>query len=545
MTAWRFITCSIAAAALGPGLQAQSLDRTDPTQEEETRTPPLDAPAPPPPVIETARAVPAAAATLQVGAIVISGAREMRGADFVDLAERYGARTLSPAQLEELTQAVAGRARQRGYVFATAWIEPQSLDAGVLRVRLDEGVIDEIRISGEAEAAVRPLLEPLRDGRAVRLADLERRVLLAEDVAGVWIRRTRYERDGDKGILHVDARRSRFSGYAELANDGSRPIGPQRVRLDLDANGVLMARDALDVSLATVPFEFEELMFARARYGWAVGTDGLRMGITGSYSRTEPGAYLEDRDILGRSWRVGVDIRRPLRRTRAFSMWIEGELELRDLRQQRADRLVRHDRIPALRTSLYSVAALGGGTMRGKLTFSSGLDILDATQPGDPLASRDDASVDFHTLHGWLEWLRPVGGGFSLEVAGRGQLATDPLLATEDIGLGGNRFARGYDFSERFGDEGLMGYGELRYDWADAPGPLRRVQFYAYADGGVVGNLQGGFGGGSLASGGGGLRADLRRDLDMDLVVAVPLTGPRYDTDDRSPRVIIRAGKAF
>lgn len=538
MIAWRFIASGAAAAALCPAVQAQVvLDRTDPTQEEEQNLPEIDGDAPLAPVEREVPAPVAPERTLQVGAIVIEGARALGTADFLDLVQRYGARALSPTQLVELTEAVAGRARDRGYVFATAWIEPQSLETGVLRVRLDEGVVDEIRIGGSADSAVRPLLEPLADGTPVRRAELERRLLLAEDVAGVWIRRTRYEREGERGILHVDARRSRFTGYAELANDGSRPIGPYRARLELDANGLVSARDELDLSFATIPFEFEELLFGNIRYGVPVGRSGTELAVVGTYSETQPGAYLEDRDIFGRSWRVGAQVRHPLRRTRDLSMWIEGELELRDLRQERAGELARHDRIPALRASLYSIAALAGGAWRGRLTFSKGLGIFDATEAGDPLASRDDASADFHSLYGWFEWERGMGGGFSLELAGRGQLATDPLLTTEDIGLGGNRFLRGYNFSERFGDEGIMGYGELRYDWADALPVLRRVQLYAYADGGVVGNLRNGFGGGSLASGGGGLRTEITRDLDFDLEVAVPLTGPRYDTDDRSPRI--------
>lgn len=544
MTAWRFLASGLVAAAICPAVHAQTLDRTDPTQEEETAEPerPEDAPFA---AVEAPVATSAATGSVAVGAIVVSGARALGPADFLDLVERYGAQTLSPAQLAELAEAVAHRARERGYVFATARIEPQSLGGGVLRVRLDEGTVDEIRITGEADAAVRPLLDPLRNGGPVRLADLERRLLLAEDIAGVSIRRTRYEREGGRGILHVDARRSRFAGYAEAANDGSRPIGPWRARLDLDANGVLTSRDRLDVSLATVPFQFDELLFARARYGFAVGARGTELVLVGSYSQTEPGAYLADRDIFGESWRVGAQIRHPVHRTRDLSLWLEGEFDLRDLRQDRAGLRARHDRIPAARASLYSVASLAGGTMRGKLTFSSGLDILDATEPGDPLASRADASARFHALLGWVEWRRELGDEWSVQVGGQGQLATDPLLATEDIGLGGDRFARGYNFSERFGDEGIMGYGELRYDWSEAPGPLRRVQFYGYADGGVVGNLQGGFGGGSLASGGGGLRMDLRRRFDLDVEVAVPLTGPRFDTDDRSPRLIVRAGKAF
>ena len=52
-------------------------------------------------------------------------------------------------------------------------------------------------------------------------------------------------------------------------------------------------------------------------------------------------------------------------------------------------------------------------------------------------------------------------------------------------------------------------------------------------------------GGGSLASSGGGIRTDLTRNLDLDLELAFPLTGPRYDTDDKSPRFNVAVTQSF
>lgn len=537
------------ATALPISAQAQNvLDRTDPTQGERKeieRTDPAEKTIIPPVIIDNSSQQLVSDRTYAVGAIIVTGSRIIEPAAFVGIIQRYSARDVRSAELNKLTEEVAAVARARGYIFATAAIKPQNLGAGVLRVELDEGTIDEIRLVGENDPAIRAQLEPLRTEGPVTLANLERRILLADDISGVYIRNTRFEREGETGVLIVKTGRSKFSGAVELENDGSQPVGPEQLTIDFDANGLISPFDEFDVTVSTTPFQPEELQYGRVRYGAVVDSSGTEISAVGSYSMTEPGAYLSDRGVLGRSWRVGAEISRPILRSRDLSVWVEGELELRDLRQERDGELARQDRIPVTRASLYSIAEIAGGRMRSKLTLSRGLDILGATQDGDKLASRSDASADFTSLSGWFEWERDLIDRVSVEVAGRGQLSADPLLITEDIGLGGTQFLRGYNFSERTGDEGIMGYGELRYEWDKPFGLVRKMELYAYADGGVVGNLNDGRGGGSLASGGGGIRTDITRDLDFNLEIAVPLTGPRFDTDDLSPRFNFRIRQAL
>lgn len=480
-----------------------------------------------------------------VGSILINGNEAIPDAAFVDIIERFTAQPLSADDFPRLADAIATRAREEGYIFASASIPQQSLGLGVLRVRLDEGRIDAILIDGADEPAIRRMLAPLATGKPITGEELERRILLADDIAGVRILDSRYEVRGESGFLIVRTRRSHASAAIELSNDGSQPVGPIRARIRADLNGVLSSADEVDVSFGTTPLQPEELQFARAAYRILVDASGLELGAHISYSSTEPGDFLASREIEGQFWRAGVEARYPLLRRRAMSVWVIGEFEVADLRQDRAGQLARRDRVPVIRGGLYSRGLLAGGRFRGGLTLSRGLNIFDATRPGDLRASRLDASSDFTSLSGWLAWNRPLSGALSLALGARGQLSNDPVLAVEDIGLGGPSYLRGYNFNERSGDEGVMGYGELRYDWRGRGFWLPRAQIYAFADGGVVSNLEDGFGSGSLASAGGGLRLDITRDLDLDVEVAVPLTGARFDSDSEGPLINLRVQQSF
>ncbi|MAN13267.1 MAG: hypothetical protein CL945_00860 [Dinoroseobacter sp.] len=480
-----------------------------------------------------------------VGPISLEGLRELSVADFVDIVERYAARDLDGEQLNALASDVASRAQTMGYVFATAMIEPQSLRAGVLRVRVDEGRIDRIRIDGDDDAAIRNQLNPLLGGRPVTKARLERHLLLADDISGVWVRRAYFERQDEEGVLVLEARRSRASGALMFENDGSAPVGPERLRIDADFNGLLTSTDEVDITLATTPFEPGELQYAKLKYEAVISCNGTQAGVVVSHSRTDPGAYLADDDVTGRSTRLGIELRHPFVRRRNFSLWGEAEFQIQDIRRDRNGALDRHDRIPVVRIGAFMAGTAVGGRYRARVTYSQGLSILGATELGDPLASRDDASAAFSSLYTWADWERELGSGFSMELAARGQIASAPLLSTEDLGLGGNRFLRGYPYSQRSGDEGIMGSGELRYDWADALNLVDNIQIYAYADGGYVSNLEDGRGTGELYSAGGGLRTDIVNGLDFDVELAMPLSGPRYDTDNDNPRLNVKLRKTL
>lgn len=533
----------------GQGLAAQdALDRTNPAQQVERERPMVAVEEAVRIEIQPVLEMPATTgedAGIEVGAIVIDGLIALDRSDFAAVIEPFAGRALDRSELRRLTDAVANHARARGYILATAWIPEQALTGGVLRVNVDEGGIDEIRIEGSDDPVIRRQLERLLAIRPLTLAALQREVLLADDTSGVWIRKTRFERDGGRRILVVDARRQDFGGSVLLASDGTKPVGPIRARIDLDANGLISPRDRVDLSFSTTPLDPDELAFFSARYSVVVNDAGTLLGAFGSWSRTEPGAYLAARELLGESWQGGVRMRHPLLRGQRRSLWLEASAEVQDLAQDSFGTLARHDRIALARLGFYGFGPLAGGTLQGRATVSQGLDVLGATALGDPLASRLDAGPGFTTLSWWLNWRRSLAPRVSLSLAASGQLSSDPLLIGESFALGGNAFLRGYDFAQAIGDEGVAGVGELRYDWPRALGAVQHLQLYAFADGGMVSNLAAGRGDETLASSGAGLRADVTRNLDFDLEVAVPLTDPRYDTGDKTPRINLRLSQSF
>jgi hemolysin activation/secretion protein len=533
----------VAAFVLGlipTAVLAQSqADRADPSHmRQEMR----DLPAPPPPVRQPLRlqqgqaAEPGAIGTVLVGAVHVDGIVALPASAFGPAIEPFLGRQLSPTELRDLATAIANVARQAGYGLATAQVPQQTIRDGILRVLVDEGRIDAVEPTGSGADAVRPLLQRLVNGRPVRTVDLERQLLLAGDVAGVSTDGARIDRVGGRSILRVQARRNRVAVRAGLDNWGSSAIGPLRARLDIDVNGALFSHDQLTIGGLITPAQPREFQFVRAAWAVPLGPDGTQATVSGYYGHSRPGASLKSRDLAGNTIGASLTLSHPLLRSRTASLWASGDVSLLDSKLDELGARIRQDRVRTITAGLNGVSRLGGGWIRASLSAVQGVSGFGATRRGDPLASRSDAGGAFTKVAFSAQYATALAGRLSLNLATEGQLASRPLLSSEEMGLGGRSFLRGYDYWEVAGDEGASASAELRYDLgAHLPG-VRRVQLYAYGDAGRVRNLKGGTGGGTLASAGGGVRATLRNGAEAGVELGVPLKASPY-TPSPKPRV--------
>ncbi len=517
-----FIAVSTLSLATPAGASQSPVDKANPAvvveqlrQKEPERQRQL------PPRLETT--APAAIELDQavvVGAIRVEGASVIPPAAFAPIIDSYVGRTLSSADLKALVSDIAAVTRARGYGLATAWIPAQKITNGIIRVMLDEGRIDEVRVEGSASAAATRMLAVLATGEPVTTALLERQLLLAGDLDGVKLGKARLQRVDGRRLLIVAAERERVRVRAGFDNWGSHEVGPIRARVSADINGVLAHDDRLTIGASLTPLQPREFQLVNVGYAKGIGTGGAEVHVSGYHARTHAGGSLKGRDIEGRSSYAEVGVSHPLLRTRAASVWAYLDFGILDASQSLRDITFRDDRITALSASLYGTAAVASGRLRTRLTYKKGLKLFDATTGGDRLASRRDGSAIFSKVEFWTGYERSLGGNFSLALQAEGQIASRPLLSSEEMGLGGRYFLRGYDYLEYSGDDGVAGSAELR--WNVRLPKDTAAQIYAFVDAGEVDNHRQGFGSGSLASAGGGVRVGFDR-IEAGLEIGVPL----------------------
>ncbi len=243
-----------------------------------------------------------------------------------------------------------------------------------------------------------------------------------------------------------------------------------------------------------------------------------------------------EQDILGiesATSRVVLRAWYPIIRSSEQNLWLNGILQYQDFRETAFDQTTTADRLRVFRANLGYWQAHQNGTTNLFFEVSQGLNTLGATEEGSANLSRADGRSDFTKLNANITRLQGIGGNFGLQAQLGGQWSAQPLLSSEEFGLGGTQYGRAYDFFEVSGDNALAGSLELRYGEDLDMKWLKAFQVYTFYDLGSVWNDVSGVGNfrDSVSSAGGGARLTLSPNLRAHLEIATPLTR-RVDTRD-------------
>lgn len=474
-----------------------------------------------------------------VSAIAIDGTESLSQATFASIVESNIGRNLVEEDLRQLTQQIAEMARDRGYIFASATIPEQSLSLGVLQVEFNEGRIDEVRITGSDNKALHRLLKSMEGQRAIQ-SQIERKLTLANDIPKLWVKKTRYISEDGRNILLVDVGERKNKARVGLDNYGTGNHGPLRARLSFDFKGLLDSADQAGVSFRTNPSDPSEFVYANGYYQTAIDDNGTRVGVSGSLGVTEPGNN-NFANLEGDSVYVSLFASHPLIRSDAASLWINTELSYLSIEQEDLNLLLSQDKQATFSVGLSSNIKMLGGRLRSGMTLVQGLDILGTTRLGNRAASRFDGDGIFTKGQFYTNWRGEFAKNWGLYIGAWGQVANRPLLASQEMNIGGAYSARGFDFSEISGENGFAAMLEINRKFVKPVSWIDKLQPYVFVDGGYVDNLRNGVGSGTLVSGGGGLRADIGK-LNFEVEAAVPLNRDRFESADKSPQLNLQVG---
>lgn len=450
----------------------------------------------------------------------------------ITLAEAFG-----------IAAAISARYREAGFILSQAIIPPQDIrtvGVGVLRIQVIEGFIDKVSFTGIAPAKLQAYLEPVQRERPLRLATLERSLLLIGELAGVTaqanIRASATPNASDLEIV-VSHKRSEFSLSAHNRSTPSQ--GSVRYEASAEVRGAIADFDRHNLRWVTAGSKRLNLLAYAGDL--PLGSNGLKLQLGASVSRSEPETDLGLANIDTRSDNLSLGLAYPLLRSRQSNLSLRGGLNAYNNSADVAGSRASEDRIRALRLGLSADYADGwGGISLIDLEWSKGLSGLGASKPDDANVASDP---QFSKLSAYVARLQGLGGNWSALLALTAQHSSDRLPTAEQLGLGGDTFLRAFDPSEVIGEKGAAAKLELRYDLGGA-----RVAstVYVYGDAGSVKRKDDqGYASTSLTSAGIGVRLSGPYRTRGYLEVAKPGRKDVASENNRKARVFAGIGIDF
>jgi hemolysin activation/secretion protein len=544
------------------GLEGASAQQPAPTragepsriEERLQRTPeaPGDVPLPAAPPA-AAEAPTAEERPFVLAAVSVEGATVFAPADFAPLYEPFLGRSVGPAEIARIVEAIARKYREAGYLLSRAYAPAQDAALGVLRVEVLEGYVERVVFEGDprgGRAQLKALAGRIRAERPLTLATLERYLLLIGDLPGVRAQ-PGVAPLGELSPAHelaIRIARDPAEGYAAFDNRGSRAVGRHVAQAAARLNGPLGWNDATTLRFLTVPSSPQELIFGQLREQIPLGSDGLTVAVDAWRSEIEAGGQLEAFDVDSGDSRIAVELSYPWIRRRDASLYLTAQLERRDSDQDVFGRSFFEDRIRSVRLGLryFFDDGWGGSNLLGAVV-SKGLSGGGASEEGDPLLSRFDGDPQYAKATFEAVRRQRIEGPLAAQLWLAGQASGSRMLSAEEFRLGGGLFGRAYDSSELVGDRGFGAALELQLDLPAPLAELSNLQAYAFWDGGSAWDDVAGAGTSrdSLASAGFGLRGALLSDIAAHVEAAKPLTRDVLEEGDDDWRLFFSVSLTF
>lgn len=480
-------------------------------------------------------------------AVSVAGASVIAGSAIAETYRSYIGKTVSQSDLVAIAGKISNLYRDAGYHLSRAIVPPQDIKDGAILIQVIEGQITDIVLNGKGadQFGLRSLLGAVAQEHPSRLKTLERQLMLANDRPGVRIADTALEEIGEAtGNFRLTVTAETWQVYAAQGLDtlGSSAVGPWQAYSTTAFNSALVKGDTLGINLSTTPGAPRELGYGRLSYDAPVGNDGARLGATALYSDVRPGDRQRQQGVYTETDTYELKGSVVPLETRRSSLWLTATAGYSDVsgREWPGINYSDHFRTVSL-TADYKLQDDIGGWNYLTLIGRHGLDILGASQKGDPFLSRYGASGDFSVFDFFFTRYQKLSDIWSLKLSASGQLASTVLLTSQQFYLGGAAYGPGY-YS---GDNGIAGSVELRFDQTLQSDMVKGYQLYGFVDRGAVWNFDSKNDVFSLSSVGAGVRLYLADQLQAGVAVAVPFRYRITANDVHSPRILFSLTNSF
>lgn len=508
------------------------------------------------------------------------GSNPQQSVQYLDIREYrvVGARELSAIEVEEAVTPFLGpgrtlddveRARtalekayhDKGFQAASVQVPPQSGRRGIILLQVAEGQLGKLRVKGARyflPSDIKQKARSLAEGRAVNFNDVARDIVALNQLPDRRVNPVL--KPGEQpGTVDIDLEVKDtlpLHGSVELNNRYSADTKPLRLNASLSYNNLWQRGHSIGGSFQTAPQDPSQVKVYSGYYIWRFkNVDWLSLSLQGVKQASNV-STLGSIASAGRGEVIGARTIFTLPALTNFYQSATIGLDYKHFDQE-----VRFGTVAGGATTTpityYPISANYSATWAppGSTTELNAGVVLSLRGIGsDALEfenSRFGSDGNFIYLRGDLSHTHTLPAGFEFYAKVQGQLASAPLVNSEQFGGGGQGTARGYLEAEVLGDDAIFGTLELRtpslLGWLPAKWKGNEWRIYAFADAGQLSlkdplpEQEADF---TLASFGFGSRLQLFEHLNGSLDVGIPLKR-QGQTKTGSPSVSFRVWADF
>jgi hemolysin activation/secretion protein len=417
-----------------------------------------------------------------VGSISLEGGQPEINARAAALAPAAGT-TLSVAELFAYAGRVQSQYFDAGYPLVRVVIPAQDIqpEGSNVRILIVSGFIEGIdssALSGRVAGQVEKLLLPLIGDTTVSAGELERRILLAGDTAGLRLKSalTPGAEIGATSLI-VTGDYKPVDAVISIDNRVIEDVGREQATFSLALNSLLGRGEQVVLTTATAlsdPGLGETALrsYAGLSATLPVGTEGWSVGVQLLQASNAPDPVAAGVQFDNEFVRAGINASYALQRTRrassVLSFAFDASYEEQQLQLLGLQASLFADRTRVARASVSGYSFLGD---RAQVSYdaqvSKGIDGLGARSADDATAlrplSRDGADASFYKLSAGGSLTREVLEGLSLQASVRAQSSfNEPLVRSEQTSIVSPGLVSGPPSGSVTGDRMIAGRTEAQ-----------------------------------------------------------------------------------
>lgn len=470
----------------------------------------------------------------------------------------YEGKKLSLREMQKICDLITDEYRKKGFVTSRAYLPPQTIKEGILKIMVIEGKLGEVEIEGNRYFKTSLLLSKLtlEAGDPFEYSDVQdslRRMNEHPDRVVKAVLAPGKEPGTTDILLKVEDNLPVHAGLG-YDNFGSRYIEKDRYSLFFEHNNIFGFDDRLYFKYQRAQASLYEMK--NIRYSIPL-TNDLELSLYYLRSKMKLGQEYEDSDIRGKSDLTGLFLTERVITDDVIDLSLNCGFDYKHIRNFTMGEQTSRDEVRVFKLGADSDSRDSWGRTIFTVEGDWGVpDIFGGVEDKDPFATRIGAGGKFFKIVSNVYRLQPMPFSSTLLLKNNLQFSNYTLLSCEQFQIGGITNVRAYPPAEYSGDKGLASSLEWSFPLYFLPKDInvpfskskfydvsRVVVFYDWATTHLNKVLPGDNKHQTLRGWGFGYRFNLPKDFSLRVETAYSLG--KTPSDEKHRRTYVSVTKSF